>query len=381
MAKKVLLISYNYFPELTGIGKYNTELCEHLNDTGYEVKVITGYPYYPNWKLFAGYFNNAHRKEIINGVKVIRCPLYIPVLPTGSTRMIQDLSFYLSSLMVVIYQILTFKTYDIIITPSPSFLNGFHGLLLKLFCRKSIFVFHVQDLQVDAALELGIIKNKWIKNLLLGLEKIIMSGATVVSTISEGMREKILSKKYKLSEVTLFPNWVDNKKVFRQKVDHSIIEALGIDLQKKIFFYSGAIGEKQGLEVILDMAPGLTIEAPDLLFVISGSGPYKNKLELQAFELGLANILFIDLQPVEIFNQLLNYAHCHLIIQKRQNGGDLFLPSKLSNILAVGGLCVVTASPGSSLYNVILENQIGILVPPENSEELERKIIEIHYQL
>lgn len=381
MSKKVLLISYNYYPELTGIGKYNTELCEHFYDNGYEVTVITGYPYYPNWKLFDGYSNNAHSKEIINGVKVIRCPLYIPRMPTGSKRILQDLSFYLSSLVVVLYQLIRFKKFDIIITPSPSFMNGFHGLLMKFFNRSSIFVFHVQDLQIDAALELGIIKWNWMKRLLLGLEKIIMSNASVVSTISEGMRDKILMKEYSPQEVTLFPNWVDKTKVFKQKVEPSIIEELGIDLQKKVFFYSGAIGEKQGLEVILTMAPGLAISAPDLLFVISGSGPYRSKLEIQARQQGLTNILFIDLQPTYVFNQLLNYAHCHLIIQKKQIGGDLFLPSKLSNILAVGGLCLVTASPGSTLFNVIHDNNIGVLVPPEDAERLEKKILEIHFQL
>lgn len=381
MAKKVLLISYNYYPELTGIGKYNSELCEHLHNSGYEVKVITGFPYYPNWKIFDGYRNTIYKREIINGVNVIRCPLYIPAMPSGSKRMLQDLSFYLSSMLVVIYQVITFKKFDIIITPSPSFMNGFHGIFLKFFHSKSVFVFHIQDLQIDAALELGIIKKDWLKSLLLRFEKIIMSHATVVSTISEGMRSKILSKKYSPRIITLFPNWVDNTKVFKQKVDLSIILELGIDLEKKVFFYSGAIGEKQGLEVLLALAPGLAIDAPSLLFVISGSGPYKNRLEAQALELNLNNILFIDLQPTLIFNQLLNYAHCHLIIQKKQLGGDLFLPSKLSNILAVGGLCLVTASQGSSLYNLIYDNNIGILVPPEDPEKLLSKILEIHYQL
>ena len=194
MKKKVILISYNYYPELTGIGKYNTEFCEYLVEKGYEVQVITGYPYYPNWELQKGYKNNWFKKEIFNGVELLRCPFYIPKKPTGSKRMLLDLSFYFSSLFYILLQIGKRNKYDIIIAISPSFFNGFNGILLKLFNKKAKLIYHVQDLQIDAAIELGIIKNKLTKKILLVLEKYILTNANYVSTISIGMERKLLSK-------------------------------------------------------------------------------------------------------------------------------------------------------------------------------------------
>ena len=194
MKKKVILISYNYYPELTGIGKYNTEFCEYLVEKGYEVQVITGYPYYPNWELQKGYKNNWFKKEIFNGVEVLRCPFYIPKKPTGAKRMLLDLSFYLSSLFCILLQIGKRNKYDLIIAISPSFFNGFNGILLKLFNKKAKLIYHVQDLQIDAAIELGIIKNKLTKKILLVLEKYILTNANYVSTISIGMERKLLSK-------------------------------------------------------------------------------------------------------------------------------------------------------------------------------------------
>jgi colanic acid biosynthesis glycosyl transferase WcaI len=194
MSKKVILISYNYYPELTGIGKYNTEFCEYLTAKGYEVKVITAYPYYPNWKLQHGYKNNWFKKEILNGVEILRCPFYIPHKPTGAKRMLLDLSFYLSSLICILLQIGKRIKYDIIIAVSPSFFNGFNGILLKMFNKNSKLIYHVQDLQIDAAIELGIIQNKFIKNLLLTLEKYIITNANYVSTISIGMERKLFAK-------------------------------------------------------------------------------------------------------------------------------------------------------------------------------------------
>jgi len=194
MSKTILLISYNYYPELTGIGKYNTELCEYLIYQNYKVDVITAYPYYPNWKIFKGYNNKWYKKEIINNVNVIRCPFYIPTNPTGAKRILQDLNFYLTSFFVIIIKIISFKKYDIIIAISPSFLNGLHGILLKLFNKKSKFIYHVQDLQIDAAIELGFLKNNLFKKALLYLEKCILNKANFVSTISEGMVRKLSTK-------------------------------------------------------------------------------------------------------------------------------------------------------------------------------------------
>ncbi|MDI9363502.1 MAG: WcaI family glycosyltransferase [Flavobacterium sp.] len=372
--KKILLISYNYAPELTGIGKYNAEMCEYLASIGHHVKAITAYPYYPNWQVFDGYKNNCYQKEVLNGVKLVRCPLYIPSKPTGPKRILQDFSFYISTLFVVMWQIITFKQYDIVITPSPSFMCGFHGLLLKLFRPSTQFVYHIQDLQIDAAIDLNIIKQAWLQKLLIGIERFILNHASIVATISTGMQQKILAKQTNITNVLLFPNWVDNARIFITQPSTAAIAALGIPLNKKVFFYSGAIGEKQGLEIILAVAPTIAQKCVDVVFVISGSGPYKEKLKQEVLDKYITNVLFIDLQPIPIFNQLLNYAYCHLVIQK-ESTGDLLLPSKLTNILAVGGLSIVTAVKGTTLYDVINTYQMGILITPETVLAFEQAIV------
>jgi len=366
---RFLLISYNYSPEITGIGKYNTEFCEYLSNKGLNVSVISAYPYYPNWKVFNGYKNRWYKTEKINGVYIVRCPMYIPANPTGAKRILLDFSFYCSSLMVVLHNLFLRRKFDIVLTPSPSFMIGFHGLLIRLFNRKTKFIYHIQDLQIDAALELGVIKKVWLKKVLLQLEGFILKNASIVSTISEGMRKNIQAKENAPQNVLLFPNWVDRNQIYKIEPNQDIIGKLGIPLSKKIFFYSGSIGEKQGLEIILEIANELKETNPDLFFVISGTGPYKLKLEARANEKSITNLLFIDLQPQSIFNQLLNFAFCHLIIQKGQ-ASDLLLPSKLTNILAVGGLCIVTALPNTSLFDTLKDFNMGFVIPPENKEAL-----------
>lgn len=377
----ILLISYNYYPELTGIGKYNTELCEHVVGLGHKVTVITAYPYYPYWKLYNNYKNFFYTKEEINGVKVIRCPIYIPLNPSGIKRILLDFSFYFSSLLLLLYYILKFEKFKAIITPSPSFLAGLHGVLLKLFNPKSKFIYHVQDLQIDAALELGLLsKNNWIKNQLLNLESYILKNSDYISTISDGMRAKISEKGISIEKIINFPNWVDSNLIFPAFCDDGIYTNLKIPKNKKIFLYSGSLGEKQGLEIIFEVANSIAIACPSLYFIICGSGPMKSNFASRIINEQIKNIQLIDLQPKETFNQLLNISFCHLVIQKKVKY-DLFLPSKLSNILAIGGLSIVTASSGCSLFDLIEYNKMGILVPPESPKDLQIAIEEIYHEV
>jgi colanic acid biosynthesis glycosyl transferase WcaI len=176
------------------------------------------------------------------------------------------------------------------------------------------------------------------------------------------------------------PNWVDDQVIYSTDPNLFIISELGIPLDKKIFFYSGSIGEKQGLEVLLPIAKALELSCPDLLFVISGSGPYKEHLQAEVAKNQITTILFIDLQPTHIFNHLLNYVHCHLIIQKKQ-AADLLLPSKLTNILAVGGLSIITAERNTSLFDIVQTNKLGLVIEPENTFSLQESIVKVYSNL
>ena len=103
------------------------------------------------------------------------------------------------------------------------------------------------------------------------------------------------------------------------------------------------MGEKQGLEAVVyaaDLMRGKT----DLQFIMVGEGVVKANIEKLASELNLQNISFFPLLAYSMLPKLLASADCHLVIQKK-GAADAVLPSKLTNILAVGGNAVITASP------------------------------------
>ena len=75
---KVLILGLNFAPELTGVGRYTADFVAWLSDRGHEVRVITAPPYYPEWRVAAGYAAGAWRREAIGRVPVLRCPIWLP---------------------------------------------------------------------------------------------------------------------------------------------------------------------------------------------------------------------------------------------------------------------------------------------------------------
>lgn len=373
--KRILLLGGNYFPEPTGIGKYNSEMLDWLSLQGHECGVVTTYPYYPYWKVQAPYTAKARwyskeKRMVLGGtpIQMYRCPHYVPAVPTGIRRVLSDLSFFLSSFFQV-FILLFKKRYDYVICVAPPFQIGVLGLLYK-WIRGAKFLYHVQDLQIDAANELGMIKSKLLLRVMFGIERFIIRKATVVSSISEGMIRKIEAKCNR--EILLFPNWVDVDIFFPISEKEELKQAFNFKLTDKIVLYSGAIGEKQGLQDLLLSANALR-QFDDIKFVICGSGPYKNRLIELVDELKLRNVIFFPLQPKEKFNQFLNMADVHLVLQK-SNANDLVMPSKLTTILSIGGLAVVTAEPDTTLHALVTAHRMGILTKPENESSLTSSI-------
>ena len=377
MSKRILFIGGNFSPEQTGIGKYSGEMIQWLSNEGFECTVVTTYPYYPQWQIQDAYkkrsywFTKEHTpsgNKTSKGFTIIRCPHYIPKKPTGLRRILSDLSFLFTSSFVLLAMLFKKKN-DFVFTVAPPFCLGLLGVLYKKI-KGAKFLYHIQDLQIEAAQNLEIVKSGVLFNCLYAIERFIFNKADFISTISDGMMRKVKNKAKK--DVLFLPNWVDIQKFHPVKDWVKLREEFNLSCKDKIVLYSGAIGEKQGLEAILDSAKQLE-NIPDLKFVVCGSGPYKeNLLELKN-KMNLQNVIFLPLQPFEKLNSLLNIANVHLVLQKN-GASDLMMPSKLSTILSVGGVSVVTANPGSSLFKVIDENNAGLLVEPENQEALNSAI-------
>ncbi|HFJ1023321.1 TPA: colanic acid biosynthesis fucosyltransferase WcaI [Salmonella enterica] len=366
---KILVYGINYSPELTGIGKYTGEMVAWMAREGHEVRVITAPPYYPQWKVGERYSAWRYRREE-GEATVWRCPLYVPKQPSTLKRLLHLGSFALSSFFPLMAQ-RRWKPDRIIGVVPTLFCTPGMRLLATLSGARTVL--HIQDYEVDAMLGLGMAgkgKRGSVARLATAFERSALRNVDNVSTISRSMMNKAREKGVAAEKILFFPNWSEVARF--QDVNDADVTALrqqlGLPEGKKIVLYSGNIGEKQGLEKVIDAAERLR-DRP-LIFAIVGQGGGKARLENMARERGLPNIKFLPLQPYDALPALLKMGDCHLVVQKR-GAADAVLPSKLTNILAVGGNAVITAEPHTELEQLCARYPgIAVCVEPESTDAL-----------
>ena len=358
---KLLLYGLNYAPEPVGIGKYSGELAEWLAGRGHEVRVITAPPYFPQWRAVA----NRYRREQRRGVAIWRCPLWVPRSPSGLSRLVHLASFALSSLPVLLAQ----RKWrpDVVLTVAPAFFCAPGALLLGKLCGEATTTWlHIQDFELDAAFELGILKGRWIRRLAENWERSTLQGFNKISTISEAMRQRAIAKGVKPESACLLPNWVDLKEIEPeegiQKLNNPYRSELSINNGAIVLLYSGSMNNKQGLDILTKVIH-ILIGDQDLVWLLAGEGPTKAKLK-KSVE-GLKNVKVLPLQPATSINEWLNIADIHLLPQK-EDAADLVMPSKLLGILA-SGRPLVASSPADSELGKLTE-EAGIRVEPGDAE-------------
>lgn len=364
--KRILIYGINYFPELTGIGKYSGEMAEWLAAHGYEVRVVTAPPYYPEWRVAQGYSGWRYRCETHAGATIFRCPLWVPTHPSGIKRLLHLASFSLSSLPVLLRQV--FWKPDVVMVIEPPLMCAPAALLVARLCGGRAWL-HVQDFEVDAAFDLKLLPAEPVRAWILYFERILMHSFDRVSTISRNMLARLIDKQVKHDHCVLFLNWVDADTIYPLPAASPMRAELGIDNDKIVALYSGNMGEKQGLEIVLEAAQ-LVADNTRIQFVMCGDGAAKSRLRESFPE--LTNVLWLQLQPMERLNDLLNLADVHLLPQ-RADVADLVMPSKLTGMLASGRPVLATAYAGTQVAQVV--SQCGIVTPPGDAQAFARELL------
>lgn len=371
---RILIHGINFAPELTGIGKYTGEMAAWLAARGHQVRVVTAPPYYPAWAVNDGYSNcwsqgsGLHGKTT-NAMTVYRCPLWVPRQPGGIKRLLHLASFALSALPVLLAQVFWRPQVVWVVEPALFCAPAAWGLA-RLSGAKCWL--HVQDFEVDAAFDMGLLRSSWLRHMVVKAEGWLMRRFDVVSTISTRMHHRLIVKGVASDRAKLAVNWVDMAQ-FALPSPAGVAayqQALAIPVGAVVALYSGNMGGKQGLEVLAEVARLCLDSAAAIVFVFCGNGA--GRADLVARCQGLANVRFMDLQPAERLPDLLATADIHLLPQ-RADAADLVMPSKLTGMLASARPVVATAQPGTELANIV--QSCGLVVPPEDPQAMTQAVL------
>lgn len=367
---KILIVALNYKPELVGCAKYTSELAEDLVGRGHVVEVVTGPPYYPSWSVAPGYSGASWSRETLAGVTVHRTPLYVPHRPVGIKRIAHLASFGAATMPMAIGVALKLRP-DLVFAVAPTLAAAATALAAGSASGAASWL-HVQDFEVDAAFELGLLKGLTGRSIALGLEGALLRSFDRVSSISPAMVERLNAKTVLAEKIVQFRNWVDVDAVpVFASSNTRYRQELSIPADQIVALYSGNMAGKQGLESLAQVAASLRDVNAPVSLMLCGDGPARAALEAACH--GMPSVHFLPLQPLERLPELLGTADIHLLPQ-RPEAADLVLPSKLTGMLASGRPIVAMAAEGTGLAQEV--EGCGIAISP-NADAMTRAILQL----
>ena len=368
---RILIYSYNYYPEPIGIAPLMTELAEGMVKRGHEVRVVTAMPWYPEGEIHPDYRGKLFQTEEINGVKVQRCYIWT----RRKRSVINRAAFELSFVFLSLFQAFRGWRPDIIFLTVPGLPVSVSAAIASFIYRSPI-ILNLQDILPDAAVHVGLIKNKQFVTILKKLEKFAYSIATKISVIADGFTKNILAKGVPLNKITEIPNWVDINFI-RPLPKTSSSFRIKNNLQDKfVVLYSGNIALTQGLETVIDASSHLK-HLPNIAIVIVGEVNALGRLQRYCKKHSVDNVTLLPFEPREKLPEMLAAADVGLVVQKK-NVLDFNMPSKIQVLLASGRAIIGSVPSTGTAASALRKSNAGVIVEPENPQALADAIVKLY---
>ena len=359
---RILILSINYWPEVTGIGAFTTYRAEYLAAAGHDVTVCTTFPYYPEWKVPENYRGRLIAGEERNGVRILRSYAYIPSRVTALRRVVHEGSFVVSSLVRAVLR----NRPDVLLTVSPPLGLAAPAIVLSRMWRIP-YVFDVEDLQPDAAADLGMLP-AWAVKFLYRVESSAYRNAALVTTLTASMRQRIIDKGVPEGKVELLEPRVDESLSVLTRAEEIGFRSRYELGDKFLVTYSGNMGVKQGLDVVLEAA-ALNRSDDSILFLLVGSGSDCDRLRRRAAQLELSNVRFLPLLDENDFRGLVAASSICLVTQQKFVS-EVAFPSKIVTYLAAARPIIASVNPESEVAHITRESGAGKVVMAEDARAL-----------
>ncbi len=369
---KILILSLVFPPDGVSTSTLYGELAEGLKSLGHDITVLTTTPHYNEDKEalirqpLERKLSGLYYKSNFNGIPVIHAP--IPMKGTRvAIRMIDYARFHVIS---TIAGLMLMDDFDIILTPSPPLTIGLSAWLLGKF-HKNHFIYNVQEIFPDIAVNLGLLRNRNMIRLFERLELFIYDKAAVVVVISEWFRKRLLTKGVPKEKIKVIPNFTDTEFIKPKNRQNNFSITYNLE-NKFVVLYAGNIGLTQNFENILAAARRLK-HLKDLCLLIVGDGARSSWLKNQLKREDFLNIKFLPYQPRSVISDMYASSDVCLVPLKGGTAQETF-PSKIYTIMAAGRPALVAADLDSELSWLVKESGCGWAVPPDDEQALSNTI-------
>jgi colanic acid biosynthesis glycosyl transferase WcaI len=366
MTIRDILILTQYFPPESGAPsvRLNAMACE-LQKLGIRVRVVTGMPNYPLGTIYPQYRGRLTMYEDVNGIPVRRVWLY----PAAGRGAVKRLLNYLSFTFTAAIAVAATRRPDLVFVEAQPVTLAIPAWILKLV-RRVPYVYNTPDLQVEHAGDDAWVTLRWLIRAAASMESKLMHDAACVTTVTHAFIDHF-HHQYGIprERLTFLPNGADTDTLKPLPPDRVFADRLGV-AGRKVFTYAGTMANYQGLEVLVDVAERLR-DRHDIVILMVGSGPVKERLMKMADQRGLTNILFRT-SPFEEMPQLMSITTASLVVLRPLEISKKMRLSKAIPPLACG-VPVIYAGWGETA-EVIRQEQVGIAIEPGDDAEIARSI-------
>ncbi len=367
---KVLLLTPSFPPELNSAARVFSELAEDLKHSGHVVTVVTRVP----GPYVATHYRHLRRhfvfREKVNEVNVWRRMN----LPTPRR-------FPLARIIEQVWMTLTFfalargfPRQDAVIVYSPPLPLGLAGYWLARLWRGAL-ILNVQDLYPQTAVDLGLLRNRFLIALAERLERFVYRRSDAITVHSEGNRRVLLRKGIAPHRIHVIPNWVDLQVIAPGPREDGWRRRYGWE-DAFIVSFAGTMGFAQGLGDMLRVVDELC-EYPQIKFVLAGEGAFRGSLEKWVRARGLSNIQFLPPQSPEAYLSLLRASDVCLVVLHKNLRTPL-VPGKLPVIMAAGRPVICFTNPASDARRVIEEAGCGFFVSAGDTRRLAEVLLYLY---
>lgn len=342
------------------------KFARRLQELGFEVEVVTGFPNYPGGKVYDGYRVRLITRETVDGVSVTRLALYPSHDGNRIGRILNYVSFFLSS---ALYLALFVRRADVVYAYHPPLTVGMAAMVAQWF-RRTPVVLDVQDMWPDTLRATGMLNSERILRIVGFFCHWTWRKAAHVIVLSPGFRRLLIERGVAPGKITVIPNWADEEAVAASSASRP--DAFAEPGKFRVLF-AGNMGPAQALGSVLDAAGILVRTQPQVELCFLGSGIETERLKARAEAEGLANVRFLPRVPMAEVGTWLAAADCLLVHLKTDPLFAITIPSKTQAYMAAGKP-VVMAVEGDAA-DLVRQSAGGVVVPPQDAQALAEAIV------
>lgn len=361
---RILFITQLFQPEpnlLTGLG-----FARELQKFGHEVGVLTGFPNYPSGKLYPGYRTKLWQRERLDGVEVLRVPVY----PSHDRSALRRICCYLSlALSMTVLGPFLLRKADVAIVFQGPMTLCIPAILLKWLWGMP-FVLNLQDLWPESVTGSGMLRGHWVHRVLSWGSSYVCRQAKHIVVLSEGYKDLLLKRGATAQRVSVVYNWCDPA---QEQLVCAVAAPDTFTLRGTFnVVYAGNLGELQALDCVVYGAKLLQDTLPSVRVVFVGQGTQAAHLKELTARLALGNVTFVSYLPLDRLPEVLQFANVLLVHLKNDPLSRVGIPQKTQAYLA-SGIPVLCAVEGEA-SRLIERSGGGITCGAESPEAFARAV-------